>query len=302
MGENEQGGMLRVVVVLGLIALIAAVVIGGVVYAKNNMQDKVVGTASLVDKAIKDNKPVQSISESDVPADAWVAATDGSYKVAAGQHVAVRYETPLNIPLNYSGKFLISNGLLVSNGDTSKVDVYALDININLPNAHLTNDDFFDQYTEVAGVYSLNDYFNWIVETTSHTTDGTKIFDTLPVPKGVDRETLSWQDWLEWYNADASVHNQAGDQLVSGFQMAAVNVGSMVTKDNVVGSSGNIHVFLSTNVDPSKHSVKLINDFKTAVDASGMLDLAFMSKFDYNADTYVVNQWSGYPNAQIAIW
>lgn len=64
MGENEQGGMLRVVVVLGLIALIAAVVIGGVVYAKNNMQGRVTGTASLVDKAIKDNKPESDNNES----------------------------------------------------------------------------------------------------------------------------------------------------------------------------------------------------------------------------------------------
>ena len=61
MGENEQGGMLRVVVVLGLIALIAAVVIGGVVYAKNNMQNRVVGTASLIDKAKDDvTKPDES--------------------------------------------------------------------------------------------------------------------------------------------------------------------------------------------------------------------------------------------------
>ena len=36
MGENEQGGMLRTVIILGLIALIAAVVIGVVVGLKNN--------------------------------------------------------------------------------------------------------------------------------------------------------------------------------------------------------------------------------------------------------------------------
>ena len=38
MGENEQGGMLRTVIIIGLIALIAAVVIGGVVAAKASMQ------------------------------------------------------------------------------------------------------------------------------------------------------------------------------------------------------------------------------------------------------------------------
>ena len=37
MGENEQGGMLRTVVVAGLVALIAAVIIGGVVGMKASM-------------------------------------------------------------------------------------------------------------------------------------------------------------------------------------------------------------------------------------------------------------------------
>ena len=50
MGENEQGGMLRVVVVLGIIALIAAVVIGGVVASKANMNKHVNDTTSLVGK------------------------------------------------------------------------------------------------------------------------------------------------------------------------------------------------------------------------------------------------------------
>ena len=37
MGENEQGGMLRVVVVVGLVAIIAAVVIFAVLKLKENM-------------------------------------------------------------------------------------------------------------------------------------------------------------------------------------------------------------------------------------------------------------------------
>ncbi len=39
MGENEQGGMLRVVVVVGLVAIIAAVVIAAVLLLKQNMSD-----------------------------------------------------------------------------------------------------------------------------------------------------------------------------------------------------------------------------------------------------------------------
>ena len=50
MGENEQGGMLRVVVVVGLVALIAAVIIGGVVVSKANMNKHVTATTSLVEK------------------------------------------------------------------------------------------------------------------------------------------------------------------------------------------------------------------------------------------------------------
>lgn len=50
MGENEQGGMLRTVVVVGLVALIAAVIIGGVVVSKANMNKHIDNTTSLVEK------------------------------------------------------------------------------------------------------------------------------------------------------------------------------------------------------------------------------------------------------------
>lgn len=50
MGENEQGGMLRNVVVIGIIAMVALIITLGVVGLKNNMTkntDIAVGTASL---------------------------------------------------------------------------------------------------------------------------------------------------------------------------------------------------------------------------------------------------------------
>lgn len=50
MGENEQGGMLRTVVVVGIVAIIAAVVIFAVTGLKNNMTKNTnvaVGTASM---------------------------------------------------------------------------------------------------------------------------------------------------------------------------------------------------------------------------------------------------------------
>ena len=52
MGENEQGGMLRTVVVIGLVALIASVVIAGVVVSKANMNKHVTDTTSLVEKQV----------------------------------------------------------------------------------------------------------------------------------------------------------------------------------------------------------------------------------------------------------
>ena len=55
MGENEQGGMLRTVVVIGLVALIAAVIIGGVVVSKANMNKHVMATTSLVEKQANEN-------------------------------------------------------------------------------------------------------------------------------------------------------------------------------------------------------------------------------------------------------
>ena len=75
MGENEQGGMLRTVVVLGLIALIAAVVIGGVVSADKHMRQNLNDTSVLIKKAIDDNShgDIKSdfVAEEDVPSDAW---------------------------------------------------------------------------------------------------------------------------------------------------------------------------------------------------------------------------------------
>lgn len=56
MGENEQGGMLRTVVVIGLVALIAAVITMGVVGLKSNMTKNSDTAMYNVDKA---GKPYQ---------------------------------------------------------------------------------------------------------------------------------------------------------------------------------------------------------------------------------------------------
>lgn len=54
MGENEQGGMLRTVVVIGIIAMVALIVTLGVVGLKSNMNNHVNDTTSLVEKHVND--------------------------------------------------------------------------------------------------------------------------------------------------------------------------------------------------------------------------------------------------------
>lgn len=56
MGENEQGGMLRVVVVVGLVALIAAVVIFAVIKLKGTMTSTTDSASKGVSDAIASNK------------------------------------------------------------------------------------------------------------------------------------------------------------------------------------------------------------------------------------------------------
>ena len=84
MGENEQGGMLRTVVVIGIIALIAVVVIGGVVATKASMLRHQTTALQSISKAnsqkdidfklIGDNGQLTSLtSKTDLVTDAYLA-------------------------------------------------------------------------------------------------------------------------------------------------------------------------------------------------------------------------------------
>ena len=60
MGENEQGGMLRTVIVIGLIALIAAVIALGIIGLKSNMTkntDSAIGTVVTTKKSYSVKNP-----------------------------------------------------------------------------------------------------------------------------------------------------------------------------------------------------------------------------------------------------
>ncbi len=73
MGENEQGGMLRNVVVIGLVAIIAAVVIFAVVGLKNNMSKN---TNSAVGAVVKTRIPYGVVNP-DVTYEKYTAGDNG---------------------------------------------------------------------------------------------------------------------------------------------------------------------------------------------------------------------------------
>lgn len=62
MGENEQGGMLRVVVVVGLVALIAAVVTALVITLKNKMKSTATGASNDVSAEVDKAKSESAAS------------------------------------------------------------------------------------------------------------------------------------------------------------------------------------------------------------------------------------------------
>lgn len=83
MGENEQGGMLRTVVVIGIVAMVALIVTLGVVGLKNNMMTNQTNALQTVSKGVTqkdidfkltgDNGQLTSItSKSDLVTDAYL--------------------------------------------------------------------------------------------------------------------------------------------------------------------------------------------------------------------------------------
>lgn len=86
MGENEQGGMLRVVVVIGIIAIVAAVVIFAITGLKSNATNHRVNAVQSMTKALseknidfhltmKDGKIVKFVSKTDLIGDMYFADT-----------------------------------------------------------------------------------------------------------------------------------------------------------------------------------------------------------------------------------
>ncbi len=77
MGENEQGGMLRTVVVVGIIAMVALIITLGVVGLKNNMTKN---TATAVYNVQKAPKPYSFPNDGDIQFDKYSTTYwNGSY-------------------------------------------------------------------------------------------------------------------------------------------------------------------------------------------------------------------------------
>ena len=107
MGENEQGGMLRNIVIIGLIAIISMAVVGVIVTASDSTTKTTSTTTTSVHNAIV---PKAQGAEARVPLDAWIGLGDGttgknvSYfnsepafdssdpSIQAGDHYAVSYD------------------------------------------------------------------------------------------------------------------------------------------------------------------------------------------------------------------
>lgn len=98
MGENEQGGMLRTVVVVGIIAMVALVVTLGVVGLKSNMS-KNINKTSVPSQLIDSNTPLKL---EDPTQEKYVSISDNKIILdtsSTSNDVWVRYDTtPAVIP------------------------------------------------------------------------------------------------------------------------------------------------------------------------------------------------------------
>ena len=134
MGENEQGGMLRTVVVVGLVALIAMVITIGVVGMKASMNKN---TATAVYNVEKTPKPYPFPNNGDVQFDKYqVSDWNGPY-----------YDVPVydNIPAGYWRE--IHATITPETDATMQVDVNAYDL--DNPAGQSGNDDDDDTKREV---------------------------------------------------------------------------------------------------------------------------------------------------------
>lgn len=154
MGENEQGGMLRTVVVVGLVALIATIIIGGVIASKASMNKHVTATTLLVDKMANNNETTKGVTDNESKTIFRYGNFDGATKTVEIQGFDsskpdwTQYSRDLTIPSEY-----VKDGVtykVVSIGENSFKGLELTSVNISdnvktiensafADNAHLTN-------------------------------------------------------------------------------------------------------------------------------------------------------------------
>ena len=134
MGENEQGGMLRVVVVVGLVAIIAATVIFAVTGLKNTLfaqQNNAVAKTELI--ASPDyGKNLLAPAERNVTFSAGTDVNDWTY---GWQYHRVG-------PLDPGQTYTFSSKVNLQNTDNKNVTVSVYDWNTSPDKRYLTTDDF----------------------------------------------------------------------------------------------------------------------------------------------------------------
>ena len=131
MGENEQGGMLRTVVVIGLVALIAAVITMGVVGLKASM-NKNTATAVELTTSPDYGKNILAPAERNMT---FSAGTDRS-------HWTYNYMYQRVAPLDPGQTYTFSAKVNLQNTDVKKVSVCVYDWNTNPDKRYLFTDDF----------------------------------------------------------------------------------------------------------------------------------------------------------------
>ena len=147
MGENEQGGMLRTVIVIGLIALIAAAVIGGVVAAKASMQGTQTTALQSISKAnsqkdidfklIGDNGQLTSVtSKTDLVSYAYLAKVVSGNNTKADTNYSTRPWYATNTQQGIQMELELDRSKINYLSENSSTDYYELSIDYKVVDGH----------------------------------------------------------------------------------------------------------------------------------------------------------------------
>lgn len=150
MGENEQGGMLRTVIVVGIIALIAAVITLGVVSLKSNMHkntNKAVGAVATATVPFSSKHHTNYVSkEVSLSSDNTVFPIIGDIPPNSWREVHIEFtvDKPVNVQVDINDSYGTNRSSTNDNDDLSKreLDIYQ--------NGVLTQTKFIGKWTDAS--------------------------------------------------------------------------------------------------------------------------------------------------------